>query len=125
MTRYEIIRNVHGTSIARMPRKLASSFSIVFDVMLQCVDRGLDLDSSNISDDILDRSLVKLSNKYNVPIIMMDSRRAQLFRITQNHKTVYAVSNIPNRVIKAIIYYDVDEVPTVLKPILRMRRKIL
>lgn len=125
MTRYEIIRGRGGNSVAHIAKKFSSSPSVIFDVMLQCVRDGLDLDANNINDDALDRSLVKLSNKYNSPIIMGDYRRAQLLRITQNHKKVYSLSNIPNKTVKVIIYYDIDEFPNVLRPILRVRRNIL
>lgn len=122
MNRYQIAKHKGIRSVAQVSNKQCDSPTTLFESMVKCVAMGVDLDATNIRDELLENCLVKLCKKYDAPLIVGNPRKVQLIRITQTYKKVYEVGHIPPKIVKVVLYYDVLDLPDSFKPILRVRK---
>lgn len=90
----------------------------VFRYMKFCIKKKAVFIGDNISEDALDKAVIKLSQLYKVPIIVPTEKEYRSLMISYSYTQIYYKNNIPNR-INFILYNCLEkDLPQLITPFL-------
>jgi len=98
----------------------------VCDYMKKCIQDEVTFDASGIYPAVIDQAMVRLNKTTKIPIITKTEKMMRQLMLAFNLRQVYTVNSIPEGIIRAICYYDLDpkEFPKKIEIALVILRRI-
>ncbi len=125
MNRFDMLVNRQKNKPTAYCFKKTSSPARVCDYMKVCIYDGVAFDASNFYPSVIDQALMHLQKEKRIPIITGSEKTMRTLNMFANLKRVHVVDNIPENVVQAICYWDLDKktLPKSIDVILSIVRK--
>jgi len=119
MNRYEIAIILHNKFCKKAFRFPSTKYPTkVLKYFKFCIKKNASFIGDNISENTLDKAVIKLSQLYNIPILVSTEKEYRSLTIPYSYTQIYHKNNLPNKM--NFILYDClkDEFSKSINPIL-------